>query len=78
MRLSDKISEIIENQGRSRSWVAERADIKYRTFLDKLERNSFSGEELLKLGRVLNIDLNKMKEEISWINLRNINTKKWL
>lgn len=63
MKLSEYISQVIESQGRTKVWVAEQSDINYKTFVDKLSRNTITGEELLKIARVLNIDLNKLKED---------------
>lgn len=63
MKLSEHISKVIEDQGRTKVWVAEQSDINYKTFVDKLTRNTITGEELLRVSKVLNIDLNKLKEE---------------
>jgi hypothetical protein len=63
MKLSEYISQVIEKQGRTKTWVAEQSDIKYKTFVDKLTFNRFTAEELLRIAKVLNIDLNKLKEE---------------
>lgn len=62
MKLSEYILNLIEDNGINKKWVADKAGIKYRTFLDKLDRNSFTGEELLVLGKILKINLNKLKE----------------
>ena len=63
--ISDIINEAIENQGRSRKWVAEQLDdLSYKAFLDRLKKGSFTGVQLIQLGKILNIDLNKIKEEI--------------
>jgi hypothetical protein len=64
LNVAEYILQTIESQGRSKAWVSEQVDIKYRTFLDKLERNSFTAVELLKLSIVLNIDLEELKEKV--------------
>jgi hypothetical protein len=63
MNVAEYIANIIEQQGRTKTWVAEQSDIKYKTFVDKLTFNRFTAEELLRIGKVLNIDLNKLKED---------------
>lgn len=63
MKLSEYIIQVISNQGRTKVWVAEQSNINYKTFVDKLTRNTITGEELLRVAKVLNIDLNKLKEE---------------
>lgn len=61
MNLAEYITEVIEQQGRTKIWVAEQSEIKYQTFVEKLKRNSITGEELLRIGKVLNVDLNELK-----------------
>lgn len=64
MNVADYILETIESQGRAKAWVAEQTNIQYRTFLYKLQKDSFTALELLKLSKVLNIDLEKLKEKV--------------
>lgn len=64
MKLSEYIAKIIEDQGRNKNWVADQSGIKYKTFIDKLANNRFTGEELIQIAKVLNIDLNELKEII--------------
>jgi hypothetical protein len=64
MRICEYIEEIIEEQGRRKDWVAERSGIKYKTFLDKLDKDTFTAYELVNIGKLLDIDLNKLKEGI--------------
>lgn len=65
LRLSDFILKTMESQGRNKAWVAEQTNIKYRTFLDKLDKNTFTAVELIKLSKLLNINLEKLKEEVN-------------
>jgi len=64
MNLGEHIANVIEQQGRTKTWVADQSNIKYKTFVDKIMRNSFTGEELLRVAKVLNINLEELKEEI--------------
>jgi hypothetical protein len=61
MNLAEYISQVIEQQGRTKTWVAEKSEINYKTFIDKLTRNTITGEELLRIAKVLNIDLEELK-----------------
>jgi hypothetical protein len=65
MKICEYIDEIIEEQGRRKDWVAERSGIKYKTFLDKLDKDTFTAYELVSLGKLLDIDLNDMKKVIN-------------
>jgi len=64
MDLGEYIANVIEEQGRTKTWVAEKSGIKYKTFVDKLINNRFSGEELLRIAKVLNINLEELKGEV--------------
>ena len=64
MNLGKYISDIIDSQGRDKKWVAEQIGVQYRTFLYRLERNGLLGEDLLKLSKVLGIDLNNIRESV--------------
>lgn len=64
MTVAEKILEILQSQERSKSWLAEKTDITKQAMNYKLKHNSFTAEELLKLAKVLNIDLEELKKEI--------------
>lgn len=61
MNLGQHISDIIDSQGRDKKWVSEQIEVNYRTFLYRLENNGVTGIDLLRLGIVLNIDLEELK-----------------
>lgn len=61
--LSDYIDSEIEKQGLKKRWVAEKVNINYKTFMDKLNRNSFTAEEFLKLISVMDLNLNDVKKK---------------
>lgn len=63
MKLSEYIEEARKNQGATKVWVATQTNINYKTFVDKLTYNRFTADELLRIAKVLNIDLNKLKED---------------
>jgi hypothetical protein len=64
MKASEYIDKVIEDQGRTKAWVASKSDINYKTFIDKLKHDRFTADELLLIGKVLNLDLNRIKEEL--------------
>jgi hypothetical protein len=64
MNLGQYIAQVIEEQGRTKTWVADKAGINYKTFVDKISRDSFTGKELLRIAVILSIDLEKLKSEI--------------
>lgn len=61
MKICEYIEEIIEDQGRRKDWTAEKSGIKYKTFLDKLEKDTFTAYELISIGKLVDIDLNEFK-----------------
>lgn len=64
MNVAKIISETIDDQGREIKRVAEKVDIPYTTFLYKLKNDYFLAEELLKISKLLNINLEKLKNKI--------------
>lgn len=64
MNLGEYISNIIDQQGRTKVWVAEQSGINYKTFVDKLTRDTLKGIDLLRVAKVLNINLEELKEKI--------------
>lgn len=64
MNLGDYIKQEIEKQGRTQKWVAEEMNIDRKTFNRKLKTDYFTAQELLQVGKILNLDLNKLKESV--------------
>lgn len=64
MNIGEYIDKLIEAQGRDKKWVAEQIDIEYRTFLYRLKNNGLLAEDLLKMTSVLDLDLNKVYEDV--------------
>jgi len=62
--ISEYISKIIKQQGRKNNWVAEQCNISYSTFMNKLNNDTFTATELIKIAKILDINLNKLKEEL--------------
>ena len=64
MDIGEYIQQVLKEQGRSQVWLADKIGIHDKTFSGKLKRNSISGEELLKIAKVLGINLEELKVEI--------------
>ncbi|GAA0082878.1 hypothetical protein [Clostridium sp. CTA-6] len=64
MNVAQVIIETIKDQRHDIKWVAEKVEIPYTTFLYKLKNDNFLAEELLKIGKLLNIDLEELKNKI--------------
>jgi hypothetical protein len=65
MNLGEYITKVINDQGRRRVWVAEQADINYKTLVDRLINNRFEQvEDFLRIANVLGIDLNELKDKV--------------
>ena len=47
-------------------WLAKMLKINDKTFSGKLKRSSITGEELLRIAKLLGIDLEVMKEEVGY------------
>jgi len=64
MNTGQYILSVLKDQGRSQVWLADKLGVHEKTFSNKLRRNSITGDELLKIAKLLNIDLEKLKNEI--------------
>jgi hypothetical protein len=61
MNLGKYITQVLEQQGRSKTWLADKMNINVKTFTGKLKRDSISGQELLRIADILNLDLEELK-----------------
>lgn len=61
MNIGEYIQKVLDEQGRSQVWLADQIGIHDKTFSGKLKRNSISGEELLRIAKVLGINLEELK-----------------
>lgn len=64
MNVAEYILEILEKQERPKAWLAEKINITKQTIQYKFNNNSFTAEELIKIAKVLNINLEELKEKI--------------
>jgi len=64
MNTGQYILSVLKDQGRSQVWLADKLGVHEKTFSNKLRRNSITGDELLKIAKLLNIDLEKLKNDI--------------
>lgn len=76
------IGKIIDNKREEKGYrkkdLASIADINYKSFCDKLNRNSINWDELFRLSYILNIDLEELKEKyVKEHMVKNTETIKW-
>jgi len=64
MKVSDYILEILNSQERQKSWLADKVNISKQAINYKFKNNSFTAEELFEITKVLNINLEEMRDEI--------------
>lgn len=64
MNIGEHIAHILEQQGRSKIWMSEQIGINYKTFVDRLKNDRLTAYDLLRIGKVLNVDLNEMKTKL--------------
>lgn len=66
IKLGDYIKNCIKEEGRTISWVSEKLGINYKTFTTKLDRNTMSADELLKISVLLGINLENLKSDLEY------------
>ena len=64
MNIADVIKEKIKNNGIKQTFLAQKLEMTRQQFNQKLQKNTFKTDEIFKLADILNIDLNKFKEEV--------------
>jgi len=64
MEIGEYIFQILNNQGRRQKWLAEQLNMSEAKLSYKINNNAIKADELIKISKLLNIDLNKLKEEL--------------
>lgn len=64
MTIGEYLKKEIEGQGRTQVWISEKIGLDKQSFNRKIKNSTFTADELIKISKLLNIDLNKMKEEL--------------
>jgi hypothetical protein len=64
MTIAEHILEVLKSQERSKSWLAEKINITKQAIHYKFKSDSFTAEELIKISKVLGINLEELKEKI--------------
>jgi len=64
MKIAEYILEVLNSQERAKSWLADKINISKQAINYKFKSNSFTGEEVFKITKVLNINLEEMREKI--------------
>lgn len=69
MSIGEYIKRYIKEDGRTSLWISERLGMNYKTFVGKLNRNSLSADDLLKISALIDMDLEEMKEDLDYKSL---------
>lgn len=69
MDLGQMINKARVEKGYNKKDFAAATDINYKSFCSKLESNTVNWDELFRVAIVLDLDLNKLKEEYKKENL---------
>jgi hypothetical protein len=64
MSLSQRVVAIINNQGRSKKWVAEQCGINYKTFVDRLLNDRLTAYDLIHLSEILDFSLDEFRRNL--------------
>lgn len=64
MEIGKYISKVLEEQGRQQKWLADKLNISEARLSYKIKNNAIKADELIKISKILNINLEKMKEEV--------------
>ena len=64
MDIGSYIKNILKEQGRSQAWLADKLELNEKKFSGKLKRNNITGEELLRVAKLLGINLEELKGEM--------------
>lgn len=62
MIIETYIEKKMEEEGRSKLWLAGKLNMNKDTFYGKLRRKSFSADELVQIGIIMDLDLNELKK----------------
>jgi hypothetical protein len=61
MIIGQIILEELKQRNKSQSWLAREVGIKRVTFALKMKKERFTATELIAIGKILDLDLNKFK-----------------
>jgi len=64
MNIAEYILGVLQSQERPKTWLADKIDISKQAIHYKFKSNSFTAEELLRIARVLGINLEELKEKV--------------
>jgi DNA-binding XRE family transcriptional regulator len=64
MTIAEHILQVLKSQERSKPWLADKIGITRQTIQYKFKSNSFTAEELIQISRVLNINLEELKDKM--------------
>jgi len=62
--IAQYILNILESQERQKSWLADKVGITKQTIGYKFKNDSFTAEELIRIAKFLNFNLEELKDKI--------------
>lgn len=62
--LNEYINDILKKERRTTTWLSEQTNINQQSLYGKLKNNTFSAIDIIKIGKVLDIDLNSLKDNL--------------
>lgn len=69
MNIGEYIKSYIKDKGRTSLWISEKLGMNYKTFVGKLNRNSLTADELLKISALIDMNLEEMKYDLEYYDL---------
>ncbi|GIM29614.1 hypothetical protein CPJCM30710_22800 [Clostridium polyendosporum] len=68
--IARKIENIIWEEGRTKQWCANKLNLNYKTFADRIYFNRLTQEDKVNLSKLLEFDLEKLEDEVLQENKR--------
>ena len=71
MNIGELVLDVLVQEGKTQSWLANRLKLSKTTLNNKLKNNTLRAEEFIKIDIILDLNYEKIKEEIKkmWIQI---------
>ncbi|WP_310877086.1 hypothetical protein [Priestia megaterium] len=64
MKINEFVNKKMKDQQRNMSWLADKLDVSYPTLYSRFKADNLQSYDLVKAAKVLNFDLNELKDLI--------------
>ena len=64
MNIGELVLDVLVQEGKTQSWLANRLKLSKTTLNNKLKNNTLRAEEFIKIDIILDLNYEKIKEEI--------------